>query len=250
MLIDTHAHLDFPNFDEDREKVIERARRGGVGKIINIGTNFEASRKSIALAEKHQNVFAAVSLHPIDVEKEEFEREIWLKLAQHPKVVAVGETGFDFYHHSSKEKQEEIFRELIEIARKVEKPLVLHSRESDTKMLEVLKKVELPPKPGVIHCFDRNWQTAKEFLNLGFLISYTGNITYKKTEVQSVLKTPLEKIMVETDCPFLTPNPFRGRRNEPLYVKYVAQKISELKGESFEKVAEATTRNAQALFSI
>ncbi|MCD6500890.1 TatD family hydrolase [bacterium] len=250
MLIDTHAHLDFEDFDKDREEVIRRAFDGGIKKIINIGTNFEHSKKSIALAEKYDNIYASVSLHPIDVEKEKFDENEWLELASHPKVVAIGETGFDFYHQSDRKKQKEIFEKLIKIACKVEKPLILHSREADKEVLEVLSHNELPPKPGVIHCFGRNYEVAKKFLDLGFLISYTGNITYNKERAISVSKVPLDKIMVETDCPFMTPAPFRGQRNEPFYVKYIAQKIAEIKNESFEKVAEVTTKNATELFNL
>ena len=250
MLVDTHAHLDFEDFAKDREEVIRRAFEGGIKAIINVGINFEHSKKSIALAEKYENIYASVSLHPIEVEKEEFDEKEWLKLASHPKVVAIGETGFDFYHHSDRKKQKEIFEKLIKIACQVEKPLILHSREADKEVLEVLSRNKLPSKPGVIHCFGRGYEVGKKFLDLGFLISYTGNITYNQERVSSIPFVPLDKIMVETDCPFMTPVPFRGQRNEPLYVKYVAEKIAEIKKENFEKVAEITTRNAINLFGL
>jgi len=250
MLIDTHAHLDFNHFDKDREEVIKRALEGGVGKIINVGTNLESSRKSLSLAEEFDNIYAAVSLHPIDVEKEEFNANVWLELAQQEKVVAIGETGLDFFHSSNKNKQKEIFQKLIEIAKKVKKPLIIHNREADDEILEIISKSELPEKRGVIHCFSRGYEIAEKFLNLGFLISFTGNITYNKEPPSSVEKVPLEKIMIETDCPFMAPLPFRGKRNEPLYVKYVAEKIAEVKGVSFEKVAEITTQNAKRLFNV
>ncbi|RLC40145.1 MAG: hydrolase TatD [Candidatus Nealsonbacteria bacterium] len=249
-LIDTHAHLNFEDFDKDREEVIRRAFEGGIKAIINVGTNFESSKKSIELAERYENIYASVSLHPIDVEKEEFNEEEWLKLAAHPKVVAIGETGFDFYHHSDRKKQKEIFEKLIKIACKVEKPLILHSREADEEVLQILRENKLPSKRGVIHCFGRDYEVAKKFLDLGFLISYTGNITYNKERAISVSEVPLDKIMVETDCPFMTPVPFRGRRNEPLYVKYIAQRIAEIKNITFEEVAEKTTKNAEKLFKI
>lgn len=248
MLIDTHAHLDFSDFNKDRQQVIRRAFGGGVGKIINIGTNYKSSKKSIELAQKYENIFASVSLHPIDVEKEKFDEKLWLELAQQSKVVAIGEAGFDFHHSSNPEKQKEIFQKLIKIACQVKKPLIIHSRQADKEILDVLSHSKLPPKPGVIHCFGREYEVAKKFLDLGFLISYTGNITYNKERISSVPKVPLDKIMVETDCPFMTPIPFRGQRNEPLYVKYVAQKIAEIKGESFEEIAKITTENAKKLF--
>lgn len=248
MLIDTHAHLDFNHFNKDREEVIKRALEGGIEKIINVGTNLESSRKSISLAGKYNNIYASVSLHPIDVEKERFDVDVWLELAQQEKVVAIGETGLDFFHSSNKNKQREIFQKLIGVAEKVKKPLILHSREADEEILEILNKSKLPAKRGVIHCFSRSYEVAKKFLDLGFLISFTGNITYDKEPPDSVAKVPLEKIMVETDCPFMAPLPFRGKRSEPLYVKYVAEKIAEVKGVSFKKVVEVTTQNAKQLF--
>ncbi len=250
MLIDTHSHLNFKEFDKDRDEVIKRAFENGVGKIINVGTNLRGSQDSIVLAEKHENIYAAISLHPINIEKEKFDEKAWLELAGHQKVVAIGETGFDFYHSSDREKQKEIFKELIKIACQVKKPLIIHSREADQKTLDILNHSESPFSRGVIHCFDRDYTVAKKFLDLGFLISYTGNITYNKENASSISKVPLDKMMVETDCPFLAPVPFRGKRNEPLYVKYVAQKIAEIKNISFEEVAEKTTQNAKKLFGL
>ncbi len=250
MLIDTHAHLNFKEFDKDRPQVIERAFEGGVEKIINVGTNLNSSKDSITLAEKYENIYAGVSLHPINVEKEKFDEKIWLGLAKHQKVVAIGETGLDFHHSSDREKQKEVFEKLIKIACRVRKPLIIHSREADQEVLDILSHSELPSQRGVIHCFGRDYAIAKKFLDLGFLISYTGNITYNKERASSVLKVPLDKIMVETDCPFMAPVPFRGKRNEPLYVKYVAQKIAEIKNLTLEELAEKTTQNAKELFGL
>ncbi len=250
MLTDTHAHLNFKQFEKDRERVIKKALEGGVEKIINVGTNLKSSRESVELSKRYKNIYASVSLHPIDVEKEKFDEDIWLNLAKKEKVVAVGETGFDFYHQSNREKQKEIFKRLIEIAKRVKKPLVLHSRESDREVLNVLKESNLSLRPGVIHCFGRDFAVAKQFLDLGFLISYTGNITYNRERASSVSGVPLEKIMLETDCPFMSPQPFRGKRNEPLYLKYIAEKIAEIKGVSFEEVEKTTTKNAKELFKI
>ncbi len=250
MLIDTHAHLSFKDFNKDRDQVIKRAFEIGVEKIINVGTNLEDSKNSIALAEKYKNIYATVSLHPIDVENEKFDEELWLKLAKDQKIVAIGETGLDFFHSSDKEKQKEVFKALIKIACQVGKPLILHSRESDKEVLDILSHSKLPPKRGVIHCFSRDYTIAKKFLNLGFLISYTGNITYNKESSSSILRVPLNKIMIETDCPFMAPVPFRGKRNEPSYVKYIAEKIAEIKNITFEAAAERTTQNAKSLFNL
>lgn len=250
MLIDTHAHLDFKQFDQDREEVIKRAFAVGVEKIINVGTTLEGSKKSIELAEKHKNIFATISLHPIDVDKEKFDERIFQKLAQHPKVVAIGETGLDFFHNSDRQKQKQVFLNLIKLACQAQKPLIIHSREADKEILKVLGQSKLPIKRGVIHCFGRGYDIAKRFLDLGFLISYTGNITYNAERISSISKVPLDKIMVETDCPFMAPLPFRGQRNEPAYVKYVAQKIAEIRKKPLEKVAQITAKNAKNLFNL
>lgn len=249
-LIDSHSHLDFEEFDKDRELVIQRAFDSGVKMIINIGTGLESSKKSIALAEKYENIFATVSLHPIDVDKEEFDSSAFLDLANHPKVVAIGETGLDYYHSSDKNKQKQVFKKLVQIAVAVAKPIIIHSRDADEDVLSLLKEMDLPKSRGVIHCFGRDYELAKKFLALGFLVSYTGNITYNSKRQSSVKDVPLEKIMVETDCPFMTPVPFRGQRNEPSYVKYVAEKIATTKGLSFEEVAEQTTKNCIQLFNL
>ena len=158
--------------------------------------------------------------------------------------------GLDYYHPSDKEKQKQVFRKLAAIAVQVKKPLIIHSREADEDVLLMLKQMDLPTLKGVIHCFGRSYEMAKKFLDLGFLISYTGNITYNLERQDSVIDVPLEKIMVETDCPFLAPAPFRGQRNEPSYVKYVAEKIAGIKGLSFEGVAEQTTKNCVKLFNL
>ena len=249
-LIDTHAHLNFEDFDKDRDQIIKRAFETGVEKIINVGTNFIGSKDSITLAEKYKDIYAAVSLHPIDVENEEFDEKLWLELAKNQKVVAIGETGLDFFHSSDKEKQKEVFKALIKIACQVKKPLIIHNREADKEVLDILVNSELPSKRGVIHCFSRDYTIAKKFLDMGFLISYTGNITYNKESSSSILKVPLNRIMVETDCPFMAPAPFRGKRNEPSYVKYIAEKIAEIKNLTFEEVAKKTSENAKTLFNL
>jgi len=250
MLIDTHAHLDFEQFDKDRDIVIKRAFSSGVERIINIGTNFEASKKSIELAEKYENIYATVSLHPIDVDEEDFNDEKFLELAKHSKVVAIGETGLDYYHQSDKNKQKEVFKKLIKIAVILDKPIIIHSREADEDIISILKNSKLPSKKGVIHCFGKDYNIAKKFLDLGFSISYTGNITYNPQKMSSSKEVPLEKILVETDCPFMAPVPFRGQRNEPAYVRYVAEKIAEIKEISFNEVAEITSQNCFYLFSL
>jgi len=250
MLIDTHAHLDFEEFDKDRDLVIKRAFDSGVEKIINIGTNLKSSKKSIGLAEVYENIYATVSLHPIDVDDEEFNEQDFLKLARHPKVVAIGETGLDYYHKSDQGKQKEVFKKLVGIAASLEKPIIIHCREAEADVLDILKNLVLPKGAGVIHCFGKDYQTAKKFIDLGFIVSYTGNITYNPQWIASIKEMPIEKIMIETDCPFLAPTPFRGQRNEPAHVKYVAEKIAQIKGLSFEEVSQITTKNAIKFFKL
>jgi len=248
--IDTHAHLDFSEFDNDREEVIERARLAGVCYIINIGINKESSQKSLQLAKKYDFIFATTSLHPLDVGEEDFDEKFFSELAKDPLIVAIGETGLDYYHNSNKEKQKEVFKKLIRIAYQLNKPLILHCREAEKDLLEILSQEKLPEKRGVIHCFGKDISLAKKFLDMGFLISYTGNITYNPSRAISLKDVPLEKIMIETDCPFLSPLPVRGQRNEPAFLLYIAQKIAEIKRIPLEEVAKVTTENALKLFNL
>jgi TatD DNase family protein len=257
MLIDTHCHLDFEDFDKDREEVIKRAREGGIGKIINIGCNLERAKKSLEIANKYDFIFASIGLHPqeADLGDEEFFANLE-KLLKEPKVVAIGECGLEYFgEHNNpeiREKQKEVFIRQLELAKKYNKPVIIHCRNAYTEVLEILKKEKEknPELSGVVHCFVGRLSQAEEFLKLGFLISFTGIITYARDYDKVIKAVPLDKIMVETDAPFVASLPFRGQRNEPLYVKYVASKIAELKGLSFDEVASATTKNAENLFGI
>lgn len=268
MYIDTHAHLDFKEFDKDREEVIKRAKEGGVEKIINVGCNLERSRAALELAYQHENIYSAVGVHPHDVKNYELQitKQELEKLAKNRKVVAIGECGLDYYRlekksfsislEEEKKTQKEFFKAQIEIAKKLNLPLIIHCRDAFADLLEIIQNTKykiLNTKPGVTHCFSGNLEIANEFLKLGFLVSFTGSITYAKpqAEILKVVKeTPLEKIMVETDCPYLAPVPHRGERNEPLYVKYIAQKIAEVKGIKIKEVEKITTENAIKLFNL
>jgi TatD DNase family protein len=260
MLIDTHAHLDFREFDQDRDQVIKRAFRKGIEKIINIGCNLERSRNSIKLAERYDNIYAAVGIHPHDIvnyQLSEAETEL-KKLAKQNKVVAIGECGLDYFRMDKENKEENIRRQKdffimqIRIARDFNLPLIIHCRDAYSDLLEVLKEQANSHK-GVTHCFSASFKYAKEFLDLGFLISFTGNITYAKEDdaiLETVKEISLDKIMVETDSPYLAPVPHRGERNEPAFVRYIAEKITEIKEIDFEKVAEQTTKNAIKIFNL
>jgi len=252
MFIDTNAHLNFEAFAHDYNLAISQAEKAGLGAIINVGSNLETSKKAIEIAEKFPNCFAAVGLHPIHVIDEKFNETEFLKLARHPKVVAIGETGLDYYHDKSTAKfQKEIFQKHINIASQTNKPLIIHSREANDDIISYLMAQSLSLR-GVFHCFPGDLQMANLVVDLGFLLSFTGIITFSKNyaNLDVVKEMPLLKIMIETDCPFLTPEPHRGERNEPAYVVEVARKISEIKKISFEEVEKQTTQNAINLFKL
>ncbi|MBM2820945.1 MAG: hydrolase, TatD family, partial [Candidatus Berkelbacteria bacterium] len=240
-------------FKNDYKEVIDRAFDNGVKAILNIGSNWETSLRAIEIAKKYPSgVYAAVGLHPIHVQDEDFNFENLEKLAQDKKVVALGETGLDYYHgNGTKELQKEIFRKTITIANKIGKPLIFHSRDAGDDILSVFMEEKFEPK-GVMHCFAGNWQFAKYVLDLGLYLSFTGLITFSKNyETFEVIKNmPLDRLMIETDCPYMTPEPYRGKRNEPAFVIEVAKKIAEIKKISVEEVAEQTSKNAIELFGL
>jgi len=253
MYIDTHAHLNFEAFEKDYRDAIERARQNDVGVIINVGSNFETSKKAIEIANNFPNgVYAAVGLHPIHVKDEKFDEDKFFKLAKDRKVVALGETGLDYYYdRSTAEPQKEIFRKVLKMSQVVSKPVILHSRDAGEDVLSVLME-ERPESRGVMHCFPGDWPYAKIILDIGLYISFTGLITFtKNSNTYEVLReVPLERLMIETDCPFMSPEQYRGKRNEPAFVIEVAKKIAEIKKLPLEKVAEQTTKNAIELFRL
>ncbi len=255
-MIDTHAHLESRDYDIDREAVIKRSFDNGVEKIINIGTSLRGSYESIDLADSYKNIFASVGIFPEEQNKidNDFKKK-FEELAKMKKVVAIGECGLDyviFKKEETFEHQKELFKFQLGIAQKLNLPVIIHGRDSYADIFEIVKFVKFGERPGVVHCYLENWEIAQNFLDLGFNISFTGAITYKhKDEVLEVIKKmPLDKMMVETDCPYLTPQVFRGQRNEPMYVKYVLEKIAEIRNLSFEEVEKATNKNATKLFKI
>jgi TatD DNase family protein len=259
MLFDSHAHLNFKAFKDDYRQVIKRCQENNVW-MINVGSQYETSKKAIEIAEKYdKGVYAAVGLHPIHVEDENFDYEKYSDLAKNPKVVAIGETGLDYYRDknnpstSFRASQKEIFLKHLELARELNKPVIIHCREAHRDLTEILKietqKLKANSR-GVIHCFTGNQKQAEKYLELGFYLGFTGIITYSSDYDEIIKNLPLDKILIETDSPYLTPIPFRDQRNEPSYVKYVAEKIATLKNLPLEKIAEQTTNNALKLFSI
>jgi TatD DNase family protein len=254
MLIDTHAHLSLPQFDKDRTEVIKRARDAGIKHIITVGTDSDDCRKAVALAQEHDFISAAVGIHPHDAKTINEETYSLLReLAADNNVVAIGEIGLDFYRNLSLRKtQTHHFREQLRLAREVSLPVIIHDREAHQEVLKILQEEKAETMGGVIHCFSGDWGMAKACLDMGFYISIPGTITFKKSEDyhKLVRDLPRDRMLVETDCPFLAPHPFRGKRNEPAYVQYVAEAVARIKMIAQEELAEITTRNAQKLFNL
>ena len=271
MFTDTHCHLDFNKFDEDREAVIQRAARAGVTRILIPALDHESSQSAVRLADSHPALYAAVGFHPTDLDKfSDKAFEATQQLAAHPKVVAIGEIGIDYYWVTIREErafQLEALRLQLAFAASINKPVIIHMREEEDRwidqasvdLLRILSEWHrglkanhhpLAEKPGVLHSFNGNLETAQNAIALNFYIGITGPVTYKNAEEKrSIIKQlPLTKLLIETDAPFLTPVPHRGKRNEPAFVVYIADKIAELHMTTREQVAQITARNAAHLF--
>jgi TatD DNase family protein len=255
MLIDTHAHLDSPKFDNDRDDVISRARQAEIDTIVNIGFNRETIPSTMALADKYDFIYAAVGWHPTDAIDMKLEEDLaWIEqLCGHPKVVAIGEIGLDYYWDTSpKEIQQTVFREQIRLARRLNKPIVIHNRDAHQDIIQLLKEEKASEVGGIMHCFSGSWETAKQCLDLNFHISFGGPVTFKNAKVpKEVLeRVPLDRLLLETDAPYLTPHPYRGQRNESAYVRLVAETAAEIKGLTLEDIAKMTSDNARRCLGI
>jgi TatD DNase family protein len=260
IFVDSHCHVDGAEFDADRDEVIERAENAGVKMMLVVGTgeprsgNFE---RAVALAEKHENIFASIGVHPHDAKTFDAEAENQLiNLAKSSKkVVAWGEIGLDFYYeHSPKKVQEDVFRKQIRIAKKLDLPIIIHSREAEAETVRILTE-ECSGKDfrgGVMHCFGGTAAMAESLMKIGFLISFAGNVTFKKAENlrDAARVVPLDKLLVETDCPYLAPIPFRGKRNEPSFVVETAKFLAEFYGVALEELAKQTTENFEKFFKL
>lgn len=247
-LIDSHAHLDNDQFDEDRAEVLERISEQ-LEFAVNIGYDIQSSRKSVEYAHKYDFIYAVVGVHPIDIEgySDVVEKELE-ELAKDPKVLAIGEIGLDYHWMTQpKEVQQNFFRKQMELARRVGKPVVIHSRDAMEDTLKILN--EFPDVGGIFHCYPGSVESAKEVLDRYYL-GIGGVLTFKnaKSLVKVVENIPLDKLILETDCPYMAPTPNRGKRNEPVYVQYVAEKIAQLKGITFEEVARATNENTKKAY--
>ena len=255
-MFDSHAHVAFHQFDDDRDEVIARAERAGVVGWIEIGTDLTQSQKAIELAQKHENVWATVGVHPSDIA--ELDEKAWGELESmlaDENVVAVGEVGLDYYRGGTKEEQLPALERFVQLAKEHSLPIVFHVRDGERSahndLIEFLQNMSDPKRPaGVIHTFSGNQEQAKEYLDLGLHLSFSGVVTFKNAgDIAEVAATaPLDRILIETDCPFLAPEPYRSKRNEPAYVALVAQKIAELRDISTDEIAIATANNTHALF--
>lgn len=254
MWIDTHCHLNDPVFREDYPAVIERACQSGIGRVIVAGYDLESSREAVRLAGEYEMVYAAVGVHPHDAKTWTPQAaEDLRRLLGEAKVVALGEIGLDYhYDYSPRAEQIEVFREQLRLAKEFEKPVIIHNREAHQDTLRVLTEETLGPAGGVMHCFTGSREIAKQCLGLGLHISLAGPITFANAHKlrEMAAELPLEKLLVETDSPYLTPHPFRGRRNEPERVRLIGEKLAEIQGRPVETVRELTTTNAKRLFRI
>lgn len=254
MLFDTHTHLDAAQFDGDREEVIARAVEHGVTRMINVGFNRETIPSTMKLAETYDFIYAAVGWHPQDaITMKDGDLEWIAELCGHKKVVAIGEIGLDYYWDTSpKDVQHAVFRKQIGLARSLNMPIVIHNRDAHEDVIRILREEKASEVGGVMHSFSGSWETAKMCLDLGFHISFGGPITFKNAkQPKEVLKqVPNDRLLIETDSPYLTPHPFRGKRNESAHVRLVAEMAAELKGISLEELAEITTKNGLELFGI
>jgi TatD DNase family protein len=254
MLIDSHSHLEMPEFKKDLEAVIQRAKASGVGYIFTVGTEKKDWMRALEIAHSHPSVYAILGVHPHNVKEIDDRTYSTLRdLCRDGKVRAYGEIGLDFYRNlSPREVQLMRFREQIVLAKELALPIVVHDREAHRETLEILKSEKAEDCGGIIHCFSGDYQMATECIEMGFNISIPGTVTFKNTGgFQEIIKRlPLESLLIETDAPFLAPVPFRGKRNEPSYVRYTAEKVAEVKKVSFERVAEVTTENALRVFKL
>jgi TatD DNase family protein len=258
VFIDSHCHIDGPEYDADREEVIARARDAGVTTMLNVGTgdpHSGAINRAVDLAEKQEGVYAAVGVHPHDAKlfDDEAERLLLDLVRQSQRVIAWGEIGLDYhYDHSPRDVQREVFRRQLRLAGEVNLPVVIHSREADDETTTILREELADHQRGVLHCFGGSLAMAQNAIDLGFFISFAGNLTFKKAEdLREVARhLPLERLLIETDCPYLTPVPFRGRRNEPARVVETAQCLAALHGKDVEEIGRVTSENFARLFGV
>ena len=255
MIFETHAHYDDESFDEDREQLLCSLPEQGIGRVINVGASIETTKTTLALAAKYDFIYAAVGVHPSDIDGLNEETYAWLKQqATLPKTVAIGEIGLDYYWDKEPEVQKAQrywFKRQLELARETKLPVIIHSRDAAADTMEVMRDAHAEEIPGVIHCYSYSKEMAQEFIRMGYYIGVGGVVTFKNAKKlkETVESIPLERILLETDCPYMAPEPYRGTRNDSSNIPYVIAKIAELKGITAEEVERVTEQNARKLFS-
>jgi TatD DNase family protein len=262
-LADTHAHLDFSQFTEDRDQVMDRAAKEGITRVVTVGFDLESSRQAVALTKRYANLWACVGIHPHEASRGTAEVLDSLRdLSKHHKVVAIGETGLDYYRdRSPRDVQRQVFRQELDIAAEAGKPAVIHNRAAHEDIMPIIRdwvkgirssNGNLQPPLGVVHCFSGDLVMAEELFDLGFYVSIAGPVTFPNaTRLQELVsRLPLERLLIETDCPFLAPHPYRGKRNEPANVKLIARKVAEIRSMPLEEISQRTTENARRVFRL
>jgi len=251
MLTDSHCHLFYDEIFQDIDNILIRSKNLGVNRFICVGTNINDSLLSLDISEKFENVYCSAGIHPHDSQNvdKDYIQQIELMMRS-KRMIAIGEIGLDYFRNiSSKKSQIKVFNELLQLADNINKPIIFHNREADQDIIDILSSY--PNVIGVSHCFSSTLSTAKKLLDLGYYISFSGNLTFKNSNLPSVAKyLPLDRLLVETDSPYLSPEPFRGKPNEPGRTRYIAEKLAEIHNISFESIAEQTTKNINKLFSI
>lgn len=254
MLIDTHAHLQDEDLKIDLEKVLARAAEAGVEKIICVGYDLKSSREALNLARKYRQIYAVVGIHPHDAASLDAQTmEKLYSMAKDPRVVAIGEMGLDFYRDlSPRDQQRRAFREQIKLAHELGKPIVIHDRDAHQEVMDIIKAEKAGKNQGIMHCYSGELPLAIELIKEGFYISFAGPLTFKNARKaqETAAKIPMDKILIETDCPYLAPEPFRGKLNEPAHVKYTAAKLGELRNKGPEEIAYLTNLNARKVYRI
>ncbi|UZJ78962.1 TatD family hydrolase [Fictibacillus sp. KU28468] len=253
-MFDTHAHLNAIQFEEDLEEVIQRALDEGISHIVVVGFDRPTIKGAIKLADTYDFIYAAVGWHPVDAVDMTPEDLQWIEeLAAHPKVVALGEMGLDYHWDKSPEEvQKDVFRQQIQLAKKVKLPIIIHNRDATQDVVDILKSEGAEEVGGIMHCYSGSLEVAKQCLDMNFYISFGGPVTFKnaKKPKEVAKEIPIDRLLIETDCPYLSPHPLRGKRNEPSYVKYVAEAIAELREMPLEDLVKKTSDNARQLFGI
>lgn len=254
MFIDSHAHIDDGRFDEDREEIIEAIKKNDVELFINVGADLSSSIRSVRLSEEYDFIYASVGVHPHEADSmDDNTVDVLRTFARKEKVVAIGEIGLDYhYDNSPRDIQRKRFREQIRLAKEIDLPIIVHSRDAAGDTMDILREEQDGSLRGVLHCYSGSVEQAKEYIDLGFYISLAGPVTFKNARVPKEVakEVDLDRLLIETDSPYLTPEPYRGKRNNPIYVRHVAEKIAELRDMPVEEIGKITSKNTKELFRI